>query len=149
MTTKVQCSTLVMSQLLGGIFVHMNAESWVKNPLSKFELEFLMRGFLEWSGPANCTEEMARAIGFESKNDLWNHNAIFRASIVERDGLNSRDWRRLLLAVEIVFASDVIGSGLDWHTTTGWSDSSSIEILRSIQRKMIRAIRDSESLRCC
>jgi hypothetical protein len=52
--------------------------------------------------------------------------------------LSRDDWRRVLLATEVVFASDVFGSGLDWSTTTGFSDADSISLLRSIQRKMPR-----------
>ncbi len=48
------------------------------------------------------------------------------------------DWRRLLLAVEVVFVSDVVGSGLDWSVTTGFPDGDRIALLRGIQRKMPR-----------
>lgn len=44
-----------------------------------------------------------------------------------------------LLATEIVFASDVIGAGLDWIHTTGLSDGESIALLRSVQRKVPKA----------
>ncbi len=44
----------------------------------------------------------------------------------------------MLLAVEIVFASDVVGSGLDWATTSGIPDEESIAILRRLQRKLPR-----------
>lgn len=44
-------------------------------------------------------------------------------------------WARTLLAVEIVFVSDLAGSGVEWPTTTGISDESTIRALRSIQRK--------------
>jgi hypothetical protein len=43
-----------------------------------------------------------------------------------------------LLAAESVFASDVVGSGLDWPTTTGIPDAESIAILRGLQRKLPR-----------
>lgn len=41
-----------------------------------------------------------------------------------------------MLAIEIVFVSDVVGSGLDWRFTSGLSDAKTIEILRSLQRKL-------------
>jgi hypothetical protein len=42
----------------------------------------LSRGLLEWSGPARCTSELARAMGFQSLEDLW------EASVRLADQLN-------------------------------------------------------------
>jgi len=66
-----------------------------------------------------------------------------RLSPLIRSGqpLSRRDWRRTLIATEIVFASDVFGSGGDWSTTTGFSDEDTIRILRSLQRKIARSVR--------
>jgi hypothetical protein len=52
--------------------------------------------------------------------------------------LTAEDWRRALLAVEVVFVSDVVGSGLDWRFTSGFSDAQTIEIVRRLQRKLPR-----------
>jgi hypothetical protein len=46
------------------------------------------------------------------------------------------DWARILLATEIVFASDLMGSGTEWRTTTGMTDEETINLLRGIQRKL-------------
>lgn len=43
--------------------------------------------------------------------------------------------------MEIVFASDVFGSGIDWSTTVGRTDEETIRILRSLQRKIARSVR--------
>jgi hypothetical protein len=50
--------------------------------------------------------------------------------------LTEEDWRRTLLATEIVFISDVVGAGTDWEVTTGLSDEETIKVLRAIQRKV-------------
>ncbi|MEU7874785.1 hypothetical protein [Dactylosporangium sp. NPDC049140] len=34
--------------------------------------------------------------------------------------------------------SDVVGSGLDWRFTSGFSDAETIEVLRGLQRKLPR-----------
>jgi hypothetical protein len=52
--------------------------------------------------------------------------------------MTADDWRRVLLSVEIVFASDVVGSGLDWRITSGISDEESVGLLRGLQRKLPR-----------
>jgi hypothetical protein len=42
----------------------------------------------------------------------------------------------VLLAVEVVFVSDVVGAGVDWPIATGISDVDSIATLRRLQRKL-------------
>lgn len=57
-----------------------------------------------------------------------------------RGSLTRSQWRKALLALEIVFSSDVIGSGCDWSITTGISDEETIKLLRVVQRKLGRVI---------
>jgi hypothetical protein len=44
------------------------------------------------------------------------------------------------LAAEIVLVSDLAGSGVERQTTTGLSDEATLPILRTIQRKLARAV---------
>ncbi|MFJ6406984.1 hypothetical protein ACIQK9_15900 [Streptomyces hydrogenans] len=46
----------------------------------------------------------------------------------------------VVLAAEIVFVSDLAGSGVEWRTTTGRDDESTIRTLRVIQRKLARVV---------
>jgi hypothetical protein len=105
--------------------------------LTVAERELLAQGLLEWGGPAHCTEALAAAMGFASVEDLLRGSGprIARA-IRARAALSRADWRRALLATEIVFVSDVVGSGIDWSTTTGLEDSATIQLLRQVQRKL-------------
>ena len=48
-------------------------------------------------------------------------------------------WTRALLATEVVFVSDVVGSGSDWQGTVGWVDDATMSILRQLQRKLRHA----------
>ena len=50
------------------------------------------------------------------------------------------DWAWALLATELAFASEVVGSGYEWSTTTGWSDDTTVKVLRSTQLKLIRTV---------
>jgi hypothetical protein len=50
--------------------------------------------------------------------------------------LSSADWGRALVATEFAFASDYYGSGVDWATTTGCDDATTIRRLREVQRKL-------------
>ena len=106
------------------------------------ERDFLRCGIMEWGGPARCTEELAVAMGFQSVSDLFAQSRRLIDAVISSEPMTRLDWWRVLVATEIVFASDVLGSGLEWSTTTGISDSDSISTLRRIQRKAIsRGIR--------
>src|SRR5436309_15801477 len=87
------------------------------------ERRLLRWGVIEWGGPARCTEEMAVAMGFRSVDDLFDSTDRLVDAIESGKPLPAVDWLRVLLATEIVFASNTIGSGLDWSITSGISDA--------------------------
>ena len=102
------------------------------------ERQFLRAAMLNWGGPAEPTHEFAVALGFHNaeslSRDVWN---LWKT--LETEGaLPAADWRRVLLAAEVVFASDVVGVGLDWSIVSGFPDDESIRILRRLQRKLPR-----------
>ena len=100
----------------------MESLGLVPMDLDDQERAVLVRGMVEWGGPARCTEELARAMGFLSLADFDAQRSRLVAALESGEPLSPRDWRRTLLATEIVFASDVVGSGVDWYTTTGPQD---------------------------
>ncbi|VVJ24921.1 Uncharacterised protein [Amycolatopsis camponoti] len=51
------------------------------------------------------------------------------------------DWARMLIATEIVFVSDLAGTGFEWPTTTGFDDGATIGVLRGVQRKLGKVVR--------
>jgi hypothetical protein len=108
--------------------------------LTDEERDVLASGLLEWGGPASPTDAWARVMGFADRNDLVRGHGRRLAEALMRGGaLPTSELRRALLATEIVFASDVVGSGVDWTSTTGRSDGETIAILRGIQRKVVGA----------
>ena len=102
------------------------------------ERRFLRAALLDWGGPAHPTDELAAAMGFGSAKNLSGDTRALWKRIEARETLTTEDWRRVLLAVEIVFASDVVGSGVDFSTTSGIPDEEAIKILRGLQRKLPR-----------
>lgn len=104
--------------------------------LSDDERRLLQWGLIEWGGPARCTEELAIAMGFQSVRDLLTDGYRIADDIEAGKPLTQIDWARALLATEIVFASDVVGSGHDWIDTVGMPDELSLRALRSVQRKI-------------
>jgi hypothetical protein len=104
--------------------------------LTDDERFLLERGLVEWGGPARCTEAMAVAIGFDSVADLLATGYRIADDLMKGRPLTRRDWTRALLATEVVFASDVLGSGHDWEATTGLDDASTIAVLRNVQLRL-------------
>lgn len=127
-----------------GIITGMTADELVPIELDEDEREVLAHGLTEWGGPARCTEALAVAMDFGSIASLFEHVVRLRPLLRTGQPLTARDWRRVLISAEIVFASDVFGSGWDWQSTTGFRDDETIRLLRSLQRKIARAARIHE-----
>lgn len=119
----------------------VDSDHLVAIDLSDDERDVLRRGLSEWGGPARCTDALAVAMDFQNVTDLYGQARRLRSALIANEPLSARDWRRSLVATEFVFTSDVFGSGIDWSITTGWSDEQTIAILRGLQRKLARALR--------
>ena len=74
--------------------------------------------------------------GFADVQDLFAQADRILGELDAGRPLSRWDWSRTLLATEIVFASNVMGSGTDWTDTTGLDDARSIQVLRDLQRKL-------------
>jgi hypothetical protein len=104
--------------------------------LSERERKMLAWGVVEWRGPARCTDELAIAMGFASVEEVFTHGHLLHEWIRSSTPLRRLDWLRALLLTEIVYASEVLGSGSDWPNTSGIPDEESLHLLRSLQRKI-------------
>src|SRR5688572_22344130 len=104
------------------------------------EIRLLRKGLMEWSGPARASEKVAIVMGFPNVESIAQECRSLKERIVRGESLNSTDWTRVLLATELAFVSDIVGSGVEWATTTGWPDDITIAILRSVQRKLVEPV---------
>jgi hypothetical protein len=104
--------------------------------LDQQERDLLSAGLGECGGPARLTNALAFALGFTDETHLLNEAKRIRNLIDDGVPLTPLDAARALAATEIVFASDVFGSGVEWETTTGLSDEDTIRTLRVLQRKL-------------
>jgi hypothetical protein len=116
----------------------MTASRPVSVDLDDAERAVLRRGLLDWGGPARPTDAFAVALGFSDAARLSAEARALWEQFERTGSLTVEDWRRALLSVEILFVSDVVGSGLDWRFTSGFSDVETIEIVRRLQRKLPR-----------
>jgi hypothetical protein len=106
--------------------------------LTEDERLVLRAGLLDWGGPAKPTDALAVALGFTDAANLAREAWALWGEIDRSSALTADDWRRVLLAVEVVFVSDVVGSGLDWRFTSGFGDAQTIAVVRGLQRKLPR-----------
>jgi hypothetical protein len=76
-------------------------------------------------------------MGFRDDDEFVEETERLLAALSGGEPLTPLDWTRIVLATELVFASNVIGSGVEWPITTGLSDEATIRLLRSVQRKVV------------
>jgi hypothetical protein len=96
----------------------------------------LVYGLNDWGGPAHGTDSLAVAMGFASLDDLQDDGGRIADAIAAGQALPVRDWTRAMVATEIVFVSDVLGTGIEWTVINGGTDAYWIDVLRSLQRKV-------------
>jgi hypothetical protein len=87
--------------------------------LSESERAILACGLVEWGGPASPTDAIAHLLGFADKQALFDEGRAIAHALRSGEPITPGEWRRALMATEIVFASDLVGSGIDWAATTG------------------------------
>lgn len=79
----------------------------------------------------------ASAMGFRNVSDLFEQGKRIADGIAAGEPESRADWPRAFLATEIVFISNVVGSGWDWAITAGFADGSTLKTLRTLQRKIV------------
>lgn len=105
--------------------------------LTPEERDFILAALDEWLGPTAPTEELAIAMGFNGFNHFVDELRRLLAALDDEEPLISLDWRRVLIATEIVYASEYFGAGSDWEDSTCRDDHVSLQLLRGIQNKLI------------
>ena len=106
--------------------------------LSAEERDLLVRGLVQWGGPARPTEALAPAMGFKDLAEFDTGRRAICDALERGEALTALDWARALIATEFGFASDYYGSGVEWPTVTGRGDEDTIRLLRAVQRKLVR-----------
>jgi hypothetical protein len=100
----------------------------------------LIRGLNEWSGSARCSRPLAEAMGFGDLELFLKETERLMSGLEKQSPLPPGDWRRALVATEIVFASYVLGAPGDWPITTGLPDAETWPLRRGLQLKLQRSL---------
>lgn len=113
-----------------------SADEVIAFDLSDEERHLLYYGLIDWQGPSECTESLAVAMGFSGLDDLDREGQRIGAAILAGEPLAPRDWTRALLSTELIFASDVVGTGREWTVIQGGTNAHWIQVLRGLQTKL-------------
>jgi hypothetical protein len=105
--------------------------------LSRDEVEFMVAGFGQWNGPARPEPGPAQLVGFDNADEMADGIPRLRDALRGGAPLSRRDWRRALIATELIFGSDAFGAGVEWEVVTGRDDRRDVGLLREIQRKLV------------
>ena len=104
--------------------------------LSDDERHMLVTGLNDWGGPAHGTDSLAVAMGFAGLQDLHRETSRILARIQAGQPLTIRDWSRTLFATELIFASELLGTGSEWTVIQGGDDGEWMRVLRGLQAKL-------------
>ena len=118
-------------------FASKDSDTVLDVSLTDDEKYVLTAALLEWGGSARRpTLELVNVMGFETVSIFDTERKRLADAIDRGEPMTRFNWRRALVATEICFASNVLGSGLDWSIVRRLSDEQTIGILRSLQRKL-------------
>ena len=110
------------------------ADELVTVELPDDQRELLIQGLIQWGGPTRPTDAVARAMGFADSDAIHREGSRLRTALRDKRPLSVRDWARVVVAAEFVFASHYYGAGTDWEAVTGWTDEETLHLLRAVQR---------------
>jgi hypothetical protein len=74
-------------------------------------------------------------LGLSTWEEFGNLTGRLEHAVTDGEPLTDLDWARVLFLTEITWASNIIGSGLDFAIVTRFSDTEAVGLLRGLQRK--------------
>lgn len=121
----------------GDVGRHRPDDEIVEPELAEAEVLFLRHAIGGiWGGPAKMTDEVAALLGYSDKASFSQDQERLVQCAEGAVPASREDWRRLLLAGELAFASYGLGGAWDWEIVTGISDEAAILVLRTLQSKL-------------
>lgn len=110
--------------------------TWGDVVLEAEEVELLRLGVSHWGGPEYGAELVCRMLELPRADALYEMARDLRQKLELEEPLHHDDQAKALLLTEVMFGSRVAGMGSQWQTVTGWDDSKTVGVLRSVQRKL-------------
>jgi len=112
-----------------------DADDLVAVDLTELERHMLSIGLSDWGGPAYCGDPLAQALGFRDVQDLYDEGSRLADAIWRGAPQSPQDWTRALASFEVMFGSDVLGSG-EWGAVHGYLEDDLYVALKALRRKL-------------
>ena len=104
--------------------------------LTDDERMLLCQGLNEYGGPIRNQLVMVRALGLSDQASFDTVVGRLLTAISRKEALSKLDWARAVFLTEVSWASNLVGSGLDFATSV--RDEKAVPLIRSIQWKIGR-----------
>jgi hypothetical protein len=104
--------------------------------LTKDERDFIQQTLEQWALSAASTPFPFQLLGFSTWDEFRKLTGRLEQAVMAGEALTDLDWARVLFLTEITWASNLIGSGLDFAIVTRFSDTEAVGLLRGLQRKI-------------
>ena len=108
--------------------------------LAPAELSLVEAALHELGGTASGTTMRSILTGAPDGRDSYRRRDQLLSLIRAGAPMTRMEWTRVLLFTELAFASDMIGSGVEWPIVTGLDDLESIVALRLLQRQLVGVV---------
>jgi hypothetical protein len=102
--------------------------------LTDDERDLLSHGLNEYGGSIQYKPVMTRALGLPDRDSFDALLDRLRRAIWRKEPLSKLDWARAVFLTEVSWASNLVGSGLDFRSN--FHDDEAAPLIRSIQSKI-------------
>jgi hypothetical protein len=109
--------------------------------LSDDERTFIWQAMYQWQFSASRQPFPYQVLGLATWQEFAELTHRLAQAVTDQEPLTGLDWMRVLYLTECSWASDVVGSGLDFSIVTEFSDIDGLSLLRRLQRKIGRVAR--------
>jgi hypothetical protein len=104
--------------------------------LTEDERDFIQHTLEQWALSAASKPFPFQVLGLQTWEEFGNLTGRLQHAVTDGEPLTDLDWARVLFLTEITWASNIIGSGLDFAIVTRFSDTEAVGLLRGLQRKI-------------
>jgi hypothetical protein len=118
----------------------MTTTELINIDLTDDERDPLFHGLNEYGGSIHYKPILTRALGLPDRASFDALLDRLRRAIARKEPLSKLDWARAVFLTEVSWASNLVGSGLDFRSN--FHDDEAAPLMRSIQRKIGQCVRE-------
>jgi hypothetical protein len=113
-----------------------NSAELVAVNLTDDERKFIGQTLDEWRSSASGKPFPFQVLELSTWEEFGELVIRLEHAVAGGEALTDLDWARVLFLTELTFASNLVGSGLDFAIVTAFSDAEALRLLRGLQRKI-------------